>query len=75
MNNRRTVTDSGIHDQLADLQSDEITAPGLAVDRQVEHREIADPLLALKMQVDGPDLLGLEGRLWPNEASLVPRHD
>jgi hypothetical protein len=43
------VTDGGIHDQLADLQSDQIAAPELAVDCQIEHGEIADPLLALEM--------------------------
>ena len=40
-----------------------------------EHRQVAEPLLALEMEADGPNLLGLEGRLGPDEASLVPRHD
>jgi hypothetical protein len=37
--------------------------------------QVAEPLLALEMETDGPDLLGLEGRLGPDEAALVPRHD
>jgi hypothetical protein len=75
LNDRRPVTDSTIHDHLADLQPDEVTAPEFAVDCQMEHRETADPHLALEMQADGSDLLGLEGRLGHNEAFLVPRND
>jgi hypothetical protein len=71
----RAVPGGTIHHQLADLQPDQIAAAELAVDGQIEHRQVTDPLLALEMETDGPDLLGLEGRLGPNKTSLVPRHD
>ncbi len=69
------VTSGGVHDHLADLQPDQIAAAELAVDGQVEHGQVAEPLLALEMETDGPYLLGLEGRLGPDGAPLVPRHD
>jgi hypothetical protein len=71
----RALADGGVHHELACPQPHQIAAPELAVDRQIEHRQVAEPLLALEMEADGPNLLGLEGRLGPDGASLVPRHD
>jgi hypothetical protein len=69
------MSDSGVHDQLADFQPDQITASELAVDCQIEHNQVPDFRLALKVEADGPDLLGLEGRLGANKTALVPWHD
>lgn len=40
-------------------QSDQVTSPQLAVDRQVEQGEVPDPLLALEVKTHGPDLFRL----------------
>jgi hypothetical protein len=71
----RAVTDGGVHDQLADLQPDQVAAPELAIGCQVEHGQVADPPLALEMETDGPNSLGFERRFGPDEAALVPRRD
>ncbi len=34
--------------------TDQIAAAELAVDRQIEHRQVAEPLRALEMETDGP---------------------
>jgi len=47
----------------------EIAPPQLAVDRDIEHREIPDAAVVPKACAKGPDVLGLERRLgamiWP----------
>jgi hypothetical protein len=70
----RTGTDGGVHDHLADFQPDQVATPQLAVGRQIEHGQAADPPLALKMEADGPDLLGFEGQLGTDKTALVPWH-
>jgi hypothetical protein len=71
----RAVAGRAVHDQLADHQSDQVAAPELAVDRQVEHGQVAKPLLPLEMKADGPDLLAFERRFRPDEAPFVPGYD
>jgi hypothetical protein len=68
------MPDLSVHDQLANFQSDEITTPELAVDRQIKQGQVADPPHALEMKAGGPDLLRLEGRFGTDEAALVPGH-
>jgi hypothetical protein len=43
------------------MQDDEIAAPQLAVDGQVEHGKIANRMDILEMDSDGPDVLRFEG--------------
>ena len=58
---------------IVDLQSEEITAPELAIDRQIEQREVVLEALQLKPSSNGPDLFQFEeGPLLTNHASLVP---
>jgi hypothetical protein len=46
-----------IRSNILDLKSDNIAASQLAVDGQIEHRQIADPLLDLELGPDRPDVL------------------
>ena len=55
-------------------QLDEIAATKLAVDRDVEHGEVADVPVMLEAGPDGPDVSGLEGRLRADDAAAVPGH-
>lgn len=57
---------------VAHAQADEIAAAQLAVDCQIEHGEVTDGVRVLEVDSDRPDVLRLEGRLLPDELSLVP---
>jgi hypothetical protein len=58
---------------ISDLQSDEIAPTQLAVDAQVEERELAHPVLHLETDTERPDVLELERGLLPDDLALVPR--
>ena len=58
---------------VAGAKADEVTAPELAVDRNVEHGEVAHPAFVLQAGPDGPDVLWLQRRLRPNDPANVPR--
>ena len=57
---------------VANAKIDEVAAAQLAVDGEIEHRQISNLMGVLKMNVDSPDILGLERRLLLNQASFVP---
>ena len=57
---------------VAHPQADEVTPSQLAVDREVEHGEVAHSVSVLQMDADGPDVFGLERRLLANQLPLVP---
>jgi len=59
---------------VGDAQLDEVTAAQLAVDRGVEHSEVSDAAIVLKSGANGPDMLGFERRLRPDDPALVPRN-
>ena len=46
----------------------------LAVDRQIEHREVACAAFDLELRPDRPDVFGSQRWLCPRQLSLVPRH-
>ena len=50
----------------------EIAAAQLAVIGEVEHHQISNVMGVLKMNADGPDVLGFEQRLLPNQFAFVP---
>jgi hypothetical protein len=54
---RRTVAKPPADAQIVDPQTDQVAAPQLAVDRQVEHREVAFTRFDLKPGPDIPDFL------------------
>jgi hypothetical protein len=72
LDDRCAVAQPAADAQIVDLQTDEIAAPQFAVDRQVEHCEVAFARLDLKADPDIPHFLGLEWALLAYEASLVP---
>ena len=53
-------------------QPDDITAAQLAVDRQVEQREITGLVGQLQPGSNGPDMFGLQGWFLASQPSLVP---
>ena len=57
---------------VAHPQANEVAASELAVDCQVEHGEVTDFVRVLQMNTDGPDVLGFERCLLPNQLPLVP---
>jgi len=59
---------------VADLQRSQVAGPELAVDAEIEERELARPFFHLQSQPDRPDVLGFERGLLPNEFALVPGH-
>lgn len=73
LDDRRAVAQSAADAQIVDLQAGEIAASQFAVDRQVEHCEIAPTRLYLKAGPDIPDFLRLEGAFLTDEAPFVPR--
>jgi len=52
----------------------DIAAAKLAVDRQIEHREVASAALDLEFCPDRPDVFGSQRWLCPGQLSPVPRH-
>ncbi len=57
---------------VAHPQADEIAAPKLAVDGQIEHGEVTDRMGILEVDADGPNVFGLERWLLADELPLVP---
>ena len=55
-----------------DSQADQVAASQLAVDAQVEQRELTNPVLHLQADAQRPDVLGLERRLLADDLALVP---
>jgi hypothetical protein len=53
-------------------QLDQVAAPELAVDGEVEESEFAPTIGELQSNANGPDLLELERRFLANELALVP---
>jgi hypothetical protein len=60
-------------DEVADPDFDDVAATQLAVDREVEHRSVSDPSLAVEPEADGPDLLRFERALRAELSTCVPR--
>jgi hypothetical protein len=58
-----TGADLAATDEFAGPQLDDVTAAQLTVDRKVEEGAVADPMLLIEPEPDGPDLLGFESAL------------
>ena len=56
-----------------DLQCNQVTAPQLAVDAQVEKCKLSDSVLHLQTNTKRPDILDFERGLLTHDFSLVPR--
>lgn len=58
---------------VSDLQGNEIAAPELAIDTQVEERKFTHSVVHLQTHTERPDVLELERGLLPHDLALVPR--
>ena len=68
----RAIANPPTGEHVIDPQADEIAAPELAVDRQIEHRKIASATLHLQPYSNGPDILRLQRALLTGQASSAP---
>src|SRR3979409_2049598 len=59
---------------ILDPDGDDITAAKLAVDRQIEHREVANSAFDLELRPDRPDVFWSRRWLCPCQLAFVPRH-
>jgi hypothetical protein len=59
---------------VADPQCDEVATPELAVDAQVEERQLAHAVLHLEPHPKCPDVLELEWSLLPDDLALAELH-
>ncbi len=73
LDDRDAVADPVSDNEFGNLQTDEITAAQLAVDRKVEQRQISEITGEFEPGADGPDLLWEQRTFLPNKPSLVPR--
>ncbi len=58
---------------IAYLELDEIAAPKLAVDGEIEKGKISNTLGRLQSDPDRPDFSGFQGGGRPDQSALVPR--
>jgi hypothetical protein len=65
--------DLGAMRDVADAKIDEIATAQLAVDREVEHRQVSNLMGVLKLNPDRPDVLRLQRRLLTDKFAFVPR--
>jgi hypothetical protein len=68
-----TVSHLASYADVVDAKLHEVTAPQLAVDREIEQREIACSSLQLQPNADGPDLFRFQRALLVDEPAFVPR--
>ncbi|MBD2751201.1 hypothetical protein IC232_31710 [Microvirga sp. BT688] len=59
-------TDQPATAEIVDPDLHDVSAPQLAVDRQIEQRSVSDPSLPVKTEADGPDVLRFERRFAPS---------
>jgi len=58
---------------VSDAEVHKIATPQLAVDREIEQREIAYAVLVSELGPDGPNVFRLERRFGAHQESRVPR--
>jgi hypothetical protein len=68
----RSVSHAPSNADIVQTYSDEITPAQLAVDRQIEHCEIAFAFLQLEADTNRPDLFRLQGPLLTDDPTLIP---
>ena len=72
LDDHRSIANSAADEHVIDPQPDEITAPELAVDRQIEHRKIAPALFHFRADSDRPNVFRLQRTLLADQAPFVP---
>ena len=73
LDDRCALPQSAADAQIVNFQAGEIAAANFAVDRQIEHCEVAFARLDLELSADVPNFLRLEWALLTDEPPLVPR--
>jgi len=72
LDNRHPVSHTASRRDVVDSKANEIAAAQLAIDGEIEQRQIALAVLHLKPDTNGPDLFRPKGTLLTNETSFVP---
>jgi hypothetical protein len=72
LNDGCAVSNTAASADIVDLWSDEITASELAIDGEIEQREVTRSLLELEPHPNCPDIFRLQRTLLPGETPLVP---
>ena len=72
LDNRRPLSHTVAGSYVIDPKADEIATAQLAINGEVEHRQIAFATLDLKPDTNGPNLFRPKGALLANETALVP---
>src|SRR5260370_25679356 len=74
LSNRCAVRRIAAGGDILDPDGDDVTAAKLAVDRQIEHSEVANSAFDLELRPDRPD--GFWSQRWPCpcQPAFVPRH-
>ena len=69
---RRPIDRIPVRCNVLDLERDDIAAAQLAVDGEIEHRQVAHPPVDLELGADRPNVLRPQRRLRANQLALVP---
>ncbi len=72
LDDRHAFSHPAISDKVIDLERDQVATAQLAVDCDVEQSQIAKVSREFESGADGPDLLGKQRALLPDEATFVP---
>src|SRR6516162_10792585 len=68
----RAIDGMSVRCHIFHLQADDVAASQLAVDGQIEHREIAGSSLDLQLAPNRPNVFGTKRRLRPGQFALIP---
>lgn len=74
LTDHRAVADFRTGHEVANLEPNQIAAPQLAVDRQVEQGAVAEPLLAIQQEPGSPNLLLGEQTLCADGSAGIPHN-
>ena len=72
LSDRRALLDLTGRKDIGNLQLNEVAAAQLAVDRQIEQREVPDAFRDLEANPNGPDVFRQERAFLADDAVLVP---
>jgi len=67
---RRAIDGIPTRCNVLDPKGDDIAAPQLAVDCEIEHRQVAGPPVHLQSGTDRPNMFGRNGGFWPMSLPL-----
>src|SRR5882757_6509361 len=74
LSNRCAIRRVAAGGDILDPDGDDVTATKLAIDRQVEHREVTNSAFDLELRPDRPDVFWSQRRLCPCQPAFVPGH-